>query len=85
MGRVSKMISERLSGKVNENKAEQIRKNMPGFIGTDFAKKADDDDIIAMADLQDQKARAYNSHMKPIFDKMDDLRKKYKLGKMDRK
>ena len=74
-------LSDALLCKVDEaSKAETIRKSMPGYIGADFAKKAhDDDDVIGMADLKDELAAIHNSQIKPIKDKINALRKKYKL------
>ena len=61
------------------NKADTIRKSMPGFVGADFAKKASDEDILAMSDLKDKHAAVFNKSIKPIADEITKLRKKYKL------
>jgi len=70
------------SESVNEldtKKADMIRKSMPGFVGPEFAKKASDEDILAMADLKDQHAKIYNRYMKDINDKISKLQKKYRI------
>ena len=56
---------------------DYVRKNAPGYVGTKFAKKASDEDILSMVDLKDEHAEIYNSKMKPIQDKIDALNKKY--------
>lgn len=58
--------------------ADDIRNGMPGFIGPDFAKKADDADIIKMAELMDELATMRNK-MLPTVNEINKLRKKYKL------
>lgn len=63
---------------------DQVRNTSPGYIGSDFAKKADDEDIIRMVELKDQKATIYNSEILPIIEQINRLRKKYKLKPMDR-
>lgn len=66
---------------VNEaSKADTIRKSMPGYVGPKFAKKASDEDILAMADLKDEKAKIHNRYMKSIDDKIKKLQKKYKVN-----
>jgi len=60
-------------------KAELIKKSMPGFVGQDFAKKASNEDILAMADLKDELAAIHNTYVLPVNKKVNDLRKKYKL------
>jgi len=59
--------------------AEEIRTNMPGFIGPDFAKKASPEDIVKMAELKDKKTDAYNKYLGPVEKEIMNLRKKYKL------
>lgn len=66
---------------INEaSKADTIRKSMPGYVGPKFAKKASDEDILAMADLKDEKAKIHNRYMKAIDDKIKKLQKKYKVN-----
>ena len=64
---------------VDTKKADMIRKSMPGFVGPEFAKKASDEDILAMVDLKDQHAKIYNTYMKSINDKISKLQKKYRI------
>jgi len=64
---------------VDTKKADMIRKSMPGFVGPKFAKKASDEDILAMVDLKDQHAKIYNRYMKDINDKISKLQKKYRI------
>ena len=60
-------------------KANLLRTNMPGYIGTKFAKKASDEDILAMAKLKDQKAKIYNRYVKVVDDAITKLQKKYRI------
>lgn len=71
-------VNEGLSP-ADEKKAEAIKKSMMGYVGADFAKKATNEDIIAMADLKDELAQIHNTKIKPVNDKINKLRKKYKL------
>ena len=64
---------------VDTKKAEQIRKAASGYVGPKFAKKASDEDILAMADLKDEKASLYNRHLKDIMGKISKLQKKYNI------
>lgn len=64
---------------LEEASADEIRSGMPGFVGMDFAKKADDDDLVAMAKLKDERAKIFNNSLKPIDDQINKLRKKYRL------
>ena len=64
---------------VDTNKANLIRNNMPGYVGAKFAKKASDEDLIAMADLKDEHAKIYNRYLKDINDKISKLQKKYNI------
>ena len=67
---------------VNEldtKKADTIRKSMPGYVGPKFAKKASDEDILAMADLKDEKAKIYNRYLKDVMGKISKLQKKYNI------
>ena len=75
-------LSEGVSESVNEvdtKKADTIRKSMPGYVGPKFAKKASDEDILAMADLKDEKAKIYNRYLKDIMGKISKLQKKYNI------
>lgn len=65
------MTFEEYVTEANAQKAHMLRTNMPGFVGADFAKVADDADLLSMADLKDAAAALHN--------KMVALRKKYKL------
>jgi len=65
-----------LEGDINP---DAIRNNMPGFVGPKFAKKASDEDIIAMVKLKDEKAKIYNKYMAPVHMKIEALQKKYKV------
>jgi hypothetical protein len=56
-----------------------VRKSAPGYVGVKFAKKANDEDIIAMVKLKDQLAKATNTHITPVQKKIDILNKKYKV------
>ena len=72
----------KLKESVNEidtKKANLLRTNMPGYVGPKFAKKASDEDILAMADLKDQHARIYNRYVKVVDDAIAKLQKKYKI------
>ena len=59
--------------------ADQLRKNMPGYIGTDIAKKGTDEDLLAIASLKDKLAQIKNNQIKPLRDQINNIRKKYKL------
>jgi len=75
-------ISEGVNELINEvdtKKADTIRKSMPGYVGPKFAKKASDEDILAMADLKDEKAKIYNRYLKDIMAKISKLQKKYSI------
>ena len=75
-------LSEGVNELVNEvdtKKADTIRKSMPGYVGPKFAKKASDEDILAMADLKDEKAKIYNRYLKDIMSKISKLQKKYNI------
>ena len=70
--------------KVNENikeavSADQIRQSMSGFVGTKFAKKASDEDIMKMVGLKDKIAKIHNSEILPIQKQIDALYKQYKI------
>lgn len=58
---------------------EQVRRNTPGYVGADFAKVADDGDLVRMVELRDQYAKIYNKLL-PIQKQINDLRKQYKLS-----
>lgn len=64
---------------VDTKKANTIRKSMPGYVGPEFAKKASDEDILAMADLKDEKAKIYNRYLKDVMGKISNLQKKYNV------
>ena len=64
---------------IDTKKANLLRTNMPGYVGPKFAKKASDEDILAMADLKDQKARIYNRYVKVVDDAISKLQKKYRI------
>ena len=64
---------------VDTKKANLLRTNMPGYVGTKFAKKASDEDILAMADLKDEKAKIYNRYLKDVMGKISKLQKKYNI------
>lgn len=64
---------------VDTKKANTIRKSMPGYVGPKFAKKASDEDILAMADLKDEKAEIYNRYLKDVMGKISKLQKKYNI------
>ena len=64
---------------VDTKKADTIRKSMPGYVGPKFAKKASDEDILAMADLKDEKAKIYNRYLKDVMGKISKLQKKYNI------
>lgn len=68
-------------GTINETVPDPnvIRKNMPGYVGTKFAKKADDHDILRMVQLKDHKAKVYNQQILPFNNVIDKLYKKYKI------
>ena len=63
----------------DRKKIDFLRKTAPGYIGPKFAKKASDEDILAMADLKDQKARIYNRYVKVVDDAIAKLQKKYRI------
>ena len=64
---------------VDTKKANILRKNMPGYVGPKFAKKASDEDLLAMADLKDEKAQLYNRYLKDVMSKISKLQKKYNI------
>lgn len=64
---------------IDTKKANLLRTNMPGYVGPKFAKKASDEDILAMSDLKDQKARIYNRYVKVVDDAIAKLQKKYRI------
>ena len=64
---------------VDTKKANLLRNNMPGYVGPKFAKKASDEDLLAMADLKDEHAKIYNRYLKDINDKISKLQKKYRI------
>jgi|TARA_R110001592_G_scaffold165982_1_gene400693 hypothetical protein len=75
-------LSEGVNESINEvdtKKANQIRKAAAGYVGPKFAKKASDEDILAMADLKDEKAKIYNRYLKDIMSKISKLQKKYNI------
>ena len=72
-------FDESAVNEVDTKKADQIRKAMPGYVGPKFAKKASDEDILAMADLKDEKAKIYNRYLKDIMGKISKLQKKYRI------
>jgi len=75
-------LSEGVNESINEvdtKKANQIRKAAAGYVGPKFAKKASDEDILAMADLKDEKAKIYNRYLKDVMSKISKLQKKYNI------
>ena len=75
-------LSEGVNELVNEvdtKKADTIRKAAAGYVGPKFAKKASDEDILAMADLKDEKAKIYNRYLKDVMSKISKLQKKYNI------
>ena len=64
---------------VDTKKANLLRNNMPGYVGPKFAKKASDEDLLAMADLKDEKAQLYNKYLKDVMSKISKLQKKYNI------
>ena len=72
-------IKESTLNQIDSKRVSVIRTNMPGYVGTKFAKKASDEDILAMVDLKDQHAKIYNRYMKDINDKIQKLQKKYNI------
>ena len=75
-------LSEGVNESVNEvdtKKANLLRTNMPGYVGTKFAKKASDEDLIKMADLKTQKAKIHNKDIVPLLQAQDKLYKSYKI------
>ena len=70
---------ESVKEEIDTKKANQIRKAAAGYVGPKFAKKASDEDILAMADLKDEKASLYNRHLKDIMGKISKLQKKYNI------
>ena len=75
---VDSLIGESVN-EIDTKKANLLRTNMPGYVGPKFAKKASDEDILAMADLKDQKARIYNRYVKVVDDAIAKLQKKYRI------
>ena len=69
-----------VSEKIDYKKANLLRTNMPGYVGSDFAKKATDEDLLKMANLRDEYAKVFNQSISPIIKSINDLRKKYKLN-----
>ena len=64
---------------VDTKKANLLRTNMPGYVGTKFAKKASDEDLLKMADLKDKKAKIHNRDIAPLLMAQDKLYKSYKI------
>ena len=67
---------------INENNSydpDKIRTTMQGFVGKDFAAKANDEDLVQMANLKDKYAQVYNTYIRQIKQSIDKLRSKYKL------
>ena len=56
---------------------DKVRNIYPGFVGVKFAKKASDEDILAMVHLKSEHAQAFNSFLFPINEKISKLNKKY--------
>ena len=75
---IDSLIGESVN-EIDTKKANLLRTNMPGYVGPKFAKKASDEDILAMADLKDQKARIYNRYVKVVDDAIAKLQKKYRI------
>ena len=73
------LTNESVNEEIDTKKANQIRKAAAGYVGPKFAKKASDEDILAMADLKDEKASLYNRHLKDIMGKISKLQKKYNI------
>ena len=71
--------NESVVNEVDTKKANLLRKNMPGYVGPKFAKKASDEDLLAMADLKDEKAQLYNRYLKDVMSKISKLQKKYNI------
>jgi hypothetical protein len=76
---LKKGFVEESVNEIDTKKANLLRTNMPGYVGPKFAKKASDEDILAMADLKDQHARIYNRYVKVVDDAIAKLQKKYKI------
>jgi len=74
----SSLVKESVN-EVDTKKANLLRKNMPGYVGPKFAKKASDEDLLAMADLKDEKAQLYNRYLKDVMSKISNLQKKYNI------
>lgn len=72
-------VNEQNNSDKSHRDPDKIRKNSPGYVGEDFAKKANDEDILAMVELRDEKASIFNSQILPIDKKINALRKKYNL------
>jgi hypothetical protein len=75
-------LSEGVNESIDAEDAKQatmIRKSAAGYVGPKFAKKASDEDILAMADLKDEKAKIYNRYLKDIMSKISKLQKKYNI------
>ena len=76
---LKKGFVEESVNEIDTKKANLLRTNMPGYVGPKFAKKASDEDILAMADLKDQHARIYNRYVKVVDDAIAKLQKKYRI------
>jgi len=72
---------ERFFGNILESKIDPdvVKKHASGYVGTDFAKKATDEDIKQMVELMDEMTRIHNTQILPIKQQINFLRKKYKL------
>jgi hypothetical protein len=56
---------------------QEIRDYYPGYVGTQFAGKATDEDIINMARLKDETARILNAEILPRVERIKALQLKY--------
>ena len=70
---------QRAFGKLFADMKNGVDDLSAGYVGPKFAKKASDEDILAMADLKDEKAKIYNRYLKDIMSKISKLQKKYNI------
>jgi hypothetical protein len=62
---------------MTEYHPQEIRDYYTGYVGTQFAGKATDEDLIKMARLQDERARIFNAEILPRVDRIKALQQKY--------
>ena len=75
----SEFLKTSMDESTDADKLKMIKTQMQGYVGSDFVKKASDDDILAMIELKDKRAEMFNKYIRPIAEKETKLRQKYRL------